>query len=109
MIKTKSYAALDAASPLVPYEIQRREPGPDDVQIEILYCGVCFNLILKRRQLAGPLIGGMRETREVLDFCAQLDIVSDIELMPMNYINTVYQRMLKSDVKYRFVIDMATL
>lgn len=66
-----------------------------------------FNLILKRRQLAGSLIGGIRETQEMLDFCAQHDIVSDIELMPMNYINTAYERMLKSDVKYRFVIDMA--
>ncbi|HUV99157.1 MAG TPA: NAD(P)-dependent alcohol dehydrogenase [Gallionella sp.] len=66
-----------------------------------------FNLILKRRQLAGSLIGGIRETQEMLDFCAQHGIVSDIELMPMNYINTAYERMLKSDVKYRFVIDMA--
>lgn len=66
-----------------------------------------FNLIFKRRQLAGSLIGGIRETQEMLDFCAQHDIVSDIELVPMNYINTAYERMLKSDVKYRFVIDMA--
>ena len=66
-----------------------------------------FNLILKRRQLAGSLIGGIRETQEMLDFCAQHEIVSDIELIPMDYINTAYERMLKSDVKYRFVIDMA--
>ena len=66
-----------------------------------------FNLILKRRQLAGSLIGGIRETQEMLDFCAQHDIVSDIEVIPMDYINTAYERMLKSDVKYRFVIDMA--
>ncbi len=66
-----------------------------------------FNLILKRRQLAGSLIGGVRETQEMLDFCAQHEIVSDIELIPMDYINTAYERMLKSDVKYRFVIDMA--
>jgi len=57
--------------------------------------------------LAGSLIGGIRETQEMLGFCAQHDIVSDIELVPMNYINTAYQRMLKSDVKYRFVTDMA--
>lgn len=68
-----------------------------------------FNLILKRRQLAGSLIGGIRETQEMLDFCAQHGITSDIELIPMAYINTAYERMLKSDVKYRFVIDMATL
>lgn len=68
-----------------------------------------FNLIFKRRQLAGSLIGGIRETQEMLDFCAEHGIVSDIETMPMEYINTAYERMLKSDVKYRFVIDMATI
>ena len=66
-----------------------------------------FNLIFKRRQLAGSLIGGIRETQERLDFCAQHKIVSDNEIIPMDYINTAYERMLKSDVKYRFVIDMA--
>ena len=68
-----------------------------------------FNLILKRRQIAGSLIGGIRETQEMLDFCARHGIVSDIEMMPMDYINTAYERMLKSDVRYRFVIDMASL
>jgi uncharacterized zinc-type alcohol dehydrogenase-like protein len=68
-----------------------------------------FNLIFKRRQLAGSLIGGIRETQEMLDFCAQHNIVSDIEIIPMTYINTAYERLLKSDVKYRFVIDMAGL
>jgi uncharacterized zinc-type alcohol dehydrogenase-like protein len=65
------------------------------------------NLIFKRRQLAGSLIGGIRETQEMLDFCAEHGIVSDIELIEMAYINTAYERMLKSDVKYRFVIDIA--
>ncbi|MDB5798840.1 MAG: alcohol dehydrogenase, zinc-containing [Paucimonas sp.] len=68
-----------------------------------------FNLIFKRRQLAGSLIGGVRETQEMLDFCAQHGIVSDIEMIRMDYINQAYERMLKSDVKYRFVIDMATI
>lgn len=68
-----------------------------------------FNLILKRRSLAGSLIGGIRETQEMLDFCAEHGIVSDIEMIPMNYIDTAYDRMLKSDVKYRFVIDMQSL
>jgi uncharacterized zinc-type alcohol dehydrogenase-like protein len=68
-----------------------------------------FNLIFKRRQIAGSLIGGIRETQDMLDFCAKHDIVSDIEMIPMDYINTAYERMLKSDVKYRFVIDMASL
>jgi uncharacterized zinc-type alcohol dehydrogenase-like protein len=68
-----------------------------------------FNLILQRRSLAGSLIGGIHETQEMLDFCAQHGIVSDIETIRMQYINTAYERMLKSDVKYRFVIDMASL
>ena len=68
-----------------------------------------FNLIFKRRQLAGSLIGGIAETQEMLDFCAKHGIVSDIEMIPMNVINQAYERMLKSDVKYRFVIDMKSL
>ncbi len=68
-----------------------------------------FSLIAKRRQLAGSLIGGIRETQEMLDFCAERGIVSDIELIPIQQINAAYERMLKSDVKYRFVIDLASL
>jgi alcohol dehydrogenase (NADP+) len=68
-----------------------------------------FGLIFKRRSIAGSLIGGIRETQEMLDFCADHGIVSDIETIRMDYINAAYERMLKSDVKYRFVIDMATL
>ncbi|MBD9480677.1 NAD(P)-dependent alcohol dehydrogenase [Pseudoxanthomonas sp. PXM02] len=68
-----------------------------------------FNLILKRRSIAGSLIGGIRETQEMLDFCAKHGIVSDIETIRMDAINDAYERMLKGDVKYRFVIDMATL
>ena len=68
-----------------------------------------FTLIGKRRQLAGSLIGGIRETQEMLDFCAERGIASDIEVIQMSQINQAYERMLKSDVKYRFVIDLATL
>jgi alcohol dehydrogenase (NADP+) len=68
-----------------------------------------FNLIGGRRSLAGSLIGGIQETQEMLDFCAENGIVSDIELIPIQRINEAYERMLKSDVKYRFVIDMASL
>ncbi|RTZ45594.1 NAD(P)-dependent alcohol dehydrogenase [Candidimonas sp. SYP-B2681] len=68
-----------------------------------------FNLIFKRRKLAGSLIGGIAETQEMLDFCATHGIVSDIEMIAMQDINIAYERMLKGDVKYRFVIDMATL
>jgi len=68
-----------------------------------------FGLIFKRRSIAGSLIGGLPETQEMLDFCAERGITSDIEMIPMHEINTAYERMLKSDVKYRFVIDLATL
>ena len=67
------------------------------------------NLIFKRRAIAGSLIGGIAETQEMLDFCAEHGIVSDIEMIRIDQINDAYERMLKSDVKYRFVIDMATL
>lgn len=65
-----------------------------------------FNLIMGRRSLAGSLIGGLPETQEMLDFCAEHNIVSDIELIRMDQINEGYERMLKGDVRYRFVIDM---
>jgi len=68
-----------------------------------------FNLIGKRRTLAGSLIGGIPETQEMLDFCAERGIVADIELIRAGQINAAYERMLKSDVKYRFVIDNASL
>jgi uncharacterized zinc-type alcohol dehydrogenase-like protein len=67
------------------------------------------NLIFKRRQIAGSLIGGIKETQEMLDFCAEHNITSDVEIIPIKNINQAYERMLKGDVKYRFVIDMATL
>jgi alcohol dehydrogenase (NADP+) len=68
-----------------------------------------FSLIMARRNLAGSLIGGIAETQEMLDFCGKHDIVCDIELIRMQQINEAYERMLRSDVKYRFVIDMASL
>ena len=68
-----------------------------------------FNLVFKRRAIAGSLIGGIAETQEMLDFCAAHGIVSDIEMIAMQDINQAYERMLKGDVKYRFVIDIASL
>jgi uncharacterized zinc-type alcohol dehydrogenase-like protein len=68
-----------------------------------------FNLIFSRRSIGGSLIGGLPETQEMLDFCAEHDIVSDVEVIDIKDINTAYERMLKGDVRYRFVIDMATL
>jgi uncharacterized zinc-type alcohol dehydrogenase-like protein len=68
-----------------------------------------FNLIAKRRRLAGSLIGGIKETQEMLDYCAEHNIMSDVEVIPIADINTAYDRMIKGDVHYRFVIDLATL
>lgn len=68
-----------------------------------------FNLIFGRRSIAGSLIGGIAETQEMLDFCAEKGIVSDIEMIAGTQIETAYARMLKGDVRYRFVIDIATL
>ncbi|MGH2671023.1 MAG: NAD(P)-dependent alcohol dehydrogenase, partial [bacterium] len=67
------------------------------------------NLVFKRRQIAGSLIGGLPETQEMLDYCAEHGIVADIELIPIQNINEAYEQMLRSDVKYRFVINMASL
>ncbi len=68
-----------------------------------------LGLIMGRRSIAGSLIGGIKETQEMLDFCGEHNIVADIELIPMQEINTAYERMLKSDVKYRFVIEMQSI
>jgi uncharacterized zinc-type alcohol dehydrogenase-like protein len=66
-------------------------------------------MVLRRKSVAGSLIGGIAETQEMLDFCGQHGITSDVEVIKMQDINKAYERMLKSDVKYRFVIDMASL
>lgn len=68
-----------------------------------------FSLITKRRSIIGSMIGGMKETQEMLDYCAAHGIVSDVEVIPAAYINEAYARMIQSDVKYRFVIDLETL
>lgn len=67
------------------------------------------NLIFKRRKIGGSLIGGIKETQEMLDFCAKHHILSDVEIIPIQKINEAYDRMVKSDVKYRFVIDIKSL
>ncbi|GAB4310804.1 MAG: NAD(P)-dependent alcohol dehydrogenase [Candidatus Sumerlaeia bacterium] len=68
-----------------------------------------FGLILNRRSLSGSLIGGIPETQQMLDFCAAHGITADVEVIPIQKVNEAYERMLKSDVKYRFCIDMASL
>lgn len=66
-------------------------------------------LVMQRRHLAGSLIGGIRETQEMLDFCAEHGVFSDVEVIPIQKVNEAYERVIKSDVRYRFVIDMASL
>jgi uncharacterized zinc-type alcohol dehydrogenase-like protein len=68
-----------------------------------------FSLIFGRRSLSGSLIGGIAETQEMLDFCGAHNITSDVEVIPIQKINEAYERMVRSDVKYRFSIDMASL
>jgi alcohol dehydrogenase (NADP+) len=68
-----------------------------------------FGLILGRRSLSGSPIGGIAETQEMLDFCAKHGIIADIEVIKIQDINDAYERLLKGEVKYRFVIDMASL
>lgn len=105
---------LDAVSGNHDYEIYLKLLG---VQGKLLVVGLpaedpkvdSFELIKNRRCIIGSMIGGTKETQEMLDFCAEKNIVADVEVIPMQYINEAYERMLKSDVKYRFVIDMASL
>jgi D-arabinose 1-dehydrogenase-like Zn-dependent alcohol dehydrogenase len=153
-----AYAAPAPKPSLVPFEITRRDPGPDDVRIEILYCGVCHSDIHQVRdewfsgifpmvpgheivgrvtkvgegvtklapgdrvgvvglgglghmavKLAGSMIGGIAETQEMLDFCGAKKITADVEIIPIREINEACERTIRSDVRYRFVIDIATL
>lgn len=115
MLKTNGYAAYDAKSSLKPFQFERREPGPQDVHIEILYCGVCHTDVHQARDEWGggvfPMVPGHEIVGRVLRVGGEAEhgIVSEIELIAMQGINQAYERMVKSDVKYRFVIDMATL
>jgi len=68
-----------------------------------------FNLIGRRRSFSGSIIGGIPETQEMLDFCGEHNITADVEVIPIQKVNEAYERLLKSDVKYRFSIDMASL
>jgi uncharacterized zinc-type alcohol dehydrogenase-like protein len=68
-----------------------------------------FNLVLGRRSIAGSLIGGLPETQEMLNYCGRQGITADVEVIPIQQVNEAYDRMVKSDVRYRFVIDLASL
>ena len=119
--KTSAFAATGPNSPLAPHTIERRAPGPTDVDIEILYCGICHSDLHSVRNewssvmpttypiVPGHEIGGIAETQEMLDFCGEHGITADVEVIPIQQVNEAYERLLKSDVKYRFAIDMASL
>ena len=68
-----------------------------------------FSLLVNRRSIAGSMIGGLPETQEMLDYCGEHSIISEVEVIPISYVNEAYERMMKGDVRYRFVIDMASL
>ncbi len=68
-----------------------------------------FALLFGRKSLSGSLIGGIKETQEMLDFCGKHNITSDVEIIPIQKVNEAYERLVKSDVKYRFSIDMSSL
>jgi uncharacterized zinc-type alcohol dehydrogenase-like protein len=76
-------------------------PTPSSIQ--------AFSLIGGNKRLAGSLIGGIKETQEMLDFCAAHKLTADVEVIPVQKVNEAYERLAKSDVRYRFVIDNATL
>lgn len=116
MAKLESHfdVVLDAVSGNHDYEIYLKLL---DVSGKLLVVGLPkdepklnpFELIKNRRCIIGSMIGGTVETQEMLDFCAEKNIVADVEVIAMEYINEAYERMIKNDVKYRFVIDMASM
>src|ERR671918_2190240 len=73
------------------------------------YAVSAFGLLFQRRSISGSIIGGLAETQDMLDFCGKHNITADVEVIPIQKVNDAYERMLKSDVKYRFSIDMASL
>lgn len=103
--KAKAYSAASETSPLASMTIARRDPTGRAEPLDI----PAFSLIMGRRRLAGSAIGGIAETQEMLDFCGQHNITADVEVIPIQKVNEAYERLLKSDVKYRFSIDMASL
>ena len=122
MNKIPAYAAQEAKGEVSPFSIERRKLGPNDVNIEIEYCGVCHTdlhfvnndwgrsmyPIVPGHEIVGR-VSAIGETQKMLDFCAEKQIVSEVEIIRMDQINQAYERLLKSDVKYRFVIDMSSL
>lgn len=131
---TAAYAAETEKAPLGPFTLERRAVGPQDVRVAIDYCGVCHTdlhfvnndwgmsqyPLVPGHEVVGHVVeAGDQVTRFkvgdraaigcMVDFCGAHNVVADVEVIPMQSINEAYQRLVKSDVKYRFVIDMQTL
>ena len=104
---------IDTVSAPHDYDMYLKMLKPNGVQIcvgmpsvPIQFSGFTF---IANKAITGSSIGGIPETQEMLDYCAEHNIVSDVEVIPIDYINEAYERVIKSDVKYRFVIDLSTL
>ena len=94
---------LVVTAQVLPLEVTLVGAPPEALNVK------AFNLIGGRHSLSGSVIGGIRETQEMLDFCGEHNITADVEVIPIQKINEAYERLLKSDVKYRFSIDMASI
>ena len=103
MNHAKAYSAASAISPLAADTIVLVGASPNPLEVS------AFSLIMGRRNLSGSNIGGIAEIQEMLDFCGEHNISSDVEVIPIQKVNEAYDRLLKPDVKYRFSIDMASL
>lgn len=113
MITAHGYAVQQPGAPLAPWEFQRREPGPNDVlllgALDLLDPVDGSLLISRRKNLAGTVIGGIAETPEMIGFCAEHGIVSDIKSLAIQDIDQAYRRLARNDLTYRFVVDRSTL
>jgi uncharacterized zinc-type alcohol dehydrogenase-like protein len=114
MLTANAYAATAATEPLSPKTINRRDLGPDDVLVSLGLAAEplslkVFSVLHGRRSFAGSIVGGIGETQEMPDFCAGHHLGAEVEVIGADQINQAYDRVLASDVRYRFVIDTSTL
>jgi D-arabinose 1-dehydrogenase-like Zn-dependent alcohol dehydrogenase len=108
---TRAYAAHSAGARLAPLEVARRAPGPRDVEIAVDFCGVCHSDLHQVRDEWGGATFPMVPGHEIVGHVVRKrkEVGADVEVIPMQAIDEAYERMLRGDVRYRFVIDLATL
>ena len=113
MIQAKGHAAQNSALGLAPFTFERKEPREKEVLIDILYCGICHADIYQcKNEYSGtqyPFVPRHEIIGRAKAYCAKHGITADVEVISPDYINIAYERILNSDVKYRFVMDMSTL